>query len=364
MEISLKPEPTTNVKNSIGKQKLELIQAFRGLAALLVLLFHVSELSQQKLQQSFLWNIFDFGSAGVDFFFVLSGFIIFFIHRKDMGHKEKLKQFILKRFIRIYPLYWIVTLTLLPIYFMIPTFGFGYERNPTVIIKSLLLYPQDNFPILVVGWTLSYEIFFYLMFSLTMFLPLKLARKIIFGWLIGTVILFMATLVTQFDFKEYFWIWFIFNSRNLEFILGCLAGYWISKHSVKQKAFLLFTGSFLFIWFGLLKTYNVINLDPVIAYGITSTLIIIGAVSLELKKSLNVPSFLCNLGDASYSIYLIHYPCLSILFKIALAARLVSLFGYYTIMIAIICITLALGIICHLYIENKLVNYLRIRLIS
>ena len=86
------------------KKKLEIIQASRGIAALLVVLFHVTELSQQKLNQNFLSGLFAFGGSGVDFFFVLSGFIILFAHRADIGQKKKLKNFVIKRAIRVYPL--------------------------------------------------------------------------------------------------------------------------------------------------------------------------------------------------------------------------------------------------------------------
>ena len=111
------------LNNPLHKNKLELIQALRGLAALLVVMFHTTELNHKNFQQEFLFNIFAFGSSGVDFFFVLSGFIIYFIHRFDVGQRNKLKPFLLKRLIRVYPMYWLVTLALLPYIFFNSLFG-------------------------------------------------------------------------------------------------------------------------------------------------------------------------------------------------------------------------------------------------
>src|SRR6476646_9602345 len=149
------------IPNSSPKKKLEIIQACRGIAALLVVSFHVTEFSQQKLNQEFALGLFAFG---------------------------------VKRAIRVYPLYWIITLVLLPIYFLIPSFGKGYERDLGVIVKSLLLLPQENFPVLIVGWTLSYEIFFYCLFGLAIWFAPRISRFVLCSCLGGTLAFFWLSL--------------------------------------------------------------------------------------------------------------------------------------------------------------------------
>lgn len=92
----------------MSAKRLNLIQVFRGLAAVLVVFAHTDLIYNQNLNQDFLFKITTFGGSGVDFFFVLSGFIMFYIHQKDIGHQNKLGIFLFKRFTRVYPLYWII----------------------------------------------------------------------------------------------------------------------------------------------------------------------------------------------------------------------------------------------------------------
>src|SRR5436190_1288571 len=113
------------------------LQAGRALAALLVVLYH-NGLYIFALDKY--WGadpsrgLFNFGHAGVEFFFVLSGFIIFYIHGKDLGVPSRFFSFIRKRFIRIYPIYWLVLAAIIPVYFLVPSFGFDYHRRIDTII--------------------------------------------------------------------------------------------------------------------------------------------------------------------------------------------------------------------------------------
>jgi len=167
--------------------KLPSIQSFRGIAALLVVAFHLTVRSNELLKQNLLAGIFSFGSAGVDFFFVLSGFVIFCVHRYDTGNSRKLKNFLLKRFVRIYPIYFLLTLLIIPIY--LAGYGHSYKSNIDIILKSFLLYPQSNgiYPILNVGWTLSYEVLFYLFSSLAILLKPQLTRIIFALWILTII---------------------------------------------------------------------------------------------------------------------------------------------------------------------------------
>jgi len=92
------------------KKQFNLLQVYRGLAALMVVLLHAQDIINRniELHKDSLLKIFTFGWIGVDFFFVLSGFIIFYVHQSDIGQVKKFKQFIIKRLLRIYLIYWIV----------------------------------------------------------------------------------------------------------------------------------------------------------------------------------------------------------------------------------------------------------------
>ena len=143
-------------------KKLKIIQAFRGIASLGVLLTHCSVIFQNQFDRPFFNNIFAFGGAGVDFFFVLSGFIIFYIHEKDIHKPDRFRSFLLKRLSRVYPLYWFVVGVKLISSWGLSGFnpaGFDLSWN---FLSSIVLLPQkQEFLILGVSWTLSFELFFY-----------------------------------------------------------------------------------------------------------------------------------------------------------------------------------------------------------
>ncbi|BAZ22477.1 hypothetical protein NIES4073_33600 [Kalymmatonema gypsitolerans NIES-4073] len=293
--------------SSTSTKRLNLIQVYRGVAAVLVLLAHGDLIFNQNLNQDFLFKIFTFGGSGVDFFFVLSGFILFYVHKSDIGHRSKLKSFLFKRFIRIYPIYWVVlTLKLSASLF------FSYDldanqRNVFEIIKAFLLFPQDreilSSSFLGVSWTLSFEIFFYLIFSLLIAWKPKISVPIIIAWLIGTLGHFIGIFKIP---ENSLLLNFIFDQHNLDFALGFLAAYLLSKYKIGYGMTFISIGAFLYTLSAINYYYAITKISPVIAFGIPSTLLVIGAVSLELSRKVNVSSPLIYIGNASYSIYLMH----------------------------------------------------------
>ncbi len=80
------------------------IQAYRGFAALLVITFHANLMANEYFASTPLTEFFRFGHSGVPFFFVLSGFIIYFIHKNDIGVPNRASTYLKKRVIRIYPI--------------------------------------------------------------------------------------------------------------------------------------------------------------------------------------------------------------------------------------------------------------------
>src|SRR4051812_32264710 len=117
-------------------KKINSLQIYRGIAAILVVLFHATSYSQEKLSHPFLNNIFLFGYTGVDFFFVLSGFIIFYTHSQAISTHQPVTPYLANRLIRIYPIYWFVTLAKLITLLYDPTLAKGYEKQISVIVAS------------------------------------------------------------------------------------------------------------------------------------------------------------------------------------------------------------------------------------
>ena len=133
--------------NSSKYPKIECIQFLRFVASFLVLLTHS-------------FSPFFNGSIGVDIFFVISGFIMMHVSSNDV------KKFLIKRFIRIVPLYWTLTILFFLVVLFLPILVDKSEANFHYFIKSLFFIPYNNgeghLPVIFLGWTLNYEIIFYI----------------------------------------------------------------------------------------------------------------------------------------------------------------------------------------------------------
>ncbi|RCJ22151.1 hypothetical protein A6S26_22580 [Nostoc sp. ATCC 43529] len=348
-------------------KKLNLLQVYRGIAALLVVLSHGATILYREFGQNTLLQIFHFGWIGVDFFFVLSGFIIFYIHQYDLGKPHKLKSFIIKRFIRIYPLYWIVLASKV----LASTFANYkdtiYQTSAGEILKAFLLVPQDseilNTKFIGVSWTLSYEIFFYCLVAALILFNTKICRAIIVAWMVGVLL----NLFNLLPIGNNFPLMFIFDEHNLEFVFGCLAAYTISQSKFKFKNSLIYASLFLLV-LSIINTkygeYNVSGIPSLISYGIPFTLLIIGSVYLEMSSNVNIPLILIYLGDASYSIYLTHGFFLNNVSKIldALFRKsevLYTVVNFNIIAFLTVVIAVTMGCLIHTYLEKPLIINLR-----
>ncbi|MEH2012473.1 acyltransferase family protein [Nostoc sp.] len=359
---------TTNPGNAMNK-KLNLLQVYRGVAAILVVLTHANRILSREMYQDDLLQIFHFGWIGVDFFFVLSGFIIFYIHQSDIGKPNKFNSFFFKRFIRVYPLYW----SILAIKILVSLFNKNsiYQRSADEIIKAIFLLPQDRYILessfIGVSWTLSYEVFFYCLFGLLILKNTKISQSIIFAWIIGIILNFFDLL----PIGENFLPRFIFDEHNLEFVLGCLAAYTISKYEFKFAASLIYASIFMLV-LSVINTkygeFNVSGTSSLVAYGIPFMILIIGSVYLEVSKTINIPPILIYIGNASYSIYLTHGFFLSNISKIftKLTEKLNILYLiqnpsiYYNVgAFLIVVIAVVMGCIIHSYLEKPLITNLR-----
>jgi exopolysaccharide production protein ExoZ len=334
-------------------KQLETLQVLRGLAAILVLLHHTSFLAKEKRDFEFLFGVFDFGYMGVDLFFVLSGFIIFYIHHKDIGQRSKFTSFIKKRFIRIYPVYWVVALAVLPLFFFLP--NNQNVSDPFYVVKSLLLFPQADHPFVGVAWTLTHEVFFYFMFSLLICFRPGISYTIVISWLSITLGLFIFSPVLK---LSNFWINFIFSPFNLEFLMGSLCAFIVLRFK-KDYNFSKYLGFAILTLFWLFS-YTGKSFPDVIGWGISSALIILGFSSRDYISNIKAPRLLKFIGDASYSIYLTHS------YTLLAGHYLFSFLNFYRFgslaFIALATIALIVGCIFHLLIEQKLIKYLRKRI--
>ena len=293
----MSPSPT----ESPPRTRLNGVEAARGVAALLVVFYHTALHVEGDVGGSILWGVPHFGHAGVDFFFVLSGFIITFVHYRDVGNPGRLGHYVQRRFTRVFPFYWIVLA-----YYLADTWLFHPVRDPTAarIFSEAFLLPLMS-PIIVGGsWTLIFEIMFYVVFA-TLILSRRVGISIISVWallVIATRMLHPAILAHDPQAV-------ITSPYCLEFFMGMGCAYLMTHRRIPGSGAILLTGIVLFAAAGGAEVLGIMNGFGTLArliYGPSAALIIVGLVERERSGLLKVPRVLGVLGRASYSVYLVH----------------------------------------------------------
>lgn len=332
------------------------IQAARGVAALLVLLFHASGsifADPKYFGGKPFGPVFDFGHAGVDFFFVLSGFIITHAHRDDVGHLERWTRYAWKRIRRIYPPYWVITLLLLPVFFLHPAWGLGHERQPWVIASSFLLVAQPKPPVLGVAWSLCYEVLFYALFL--SFLVGKRTGAVVFAaWGAATI-----ALHGRYGFPGSF----LFNLHQLQFLMGMIVAGLHARVRVPCARVLALLGACAFLGAGMTEVYThwLGESALLVAYGAASAVLVLGLAETERAGRLRVPEGMVFLGAASYSIYLAHIPALSLVAKFAVRLGLPAAMPHRAAFVLVVAATVAAGAAYYLVVERPLLRLLERR---
>ena len=332
----------------IIRKKIYGIQYCRAVAAILVVLYHVGTTAEAYNRESIFSLLFNYGKYGVDFFFVISGFIIFNAHFEDIGVKGRSIIYIKKRFFRIYPIYFIIltikVLIFLCLSIQIPEnqSSFGY------FLSSYLLLPiQNQYPFLSVAWTLSFELTFYTFFLLAM----KMQRRTFFLLTLGWMFLIIFYNIN--NLKYNFVLNHLLNSYNIEFIIGVFASL-----IYREKKFLN-TGLKLFIIIILLflfidKTDNDL-LKRVVLGGFLGFIVLVSAYFSKITKishSNFIDKTLQLIGNASYSIYLIHTLVITAIYK-----TLINLINIDSLGFIALIFSLVIGITFWKFIESPLLKF-------
>ena len=293
------PAVPSGTPASSGKTLLT-IQALRALAAIMVVIHHlltvIKENSSHDRESQWMG-----GSTGVDIFFVLSGLVLMTSSR-SLPPKRAARTFLLHRLERIAPPYWLLTTFKVLLLVAVPTVSRKGLGSAWHIIASYLFLPaangSDNSPVLIAGWTLTFETLFYLLFASALALRVNLVN-----FLAWTICLVAAgglmihpggpALLTVFD------------PIALEFLYGVLLGRALSARRLPQASFclaLLLCGYASLLW---LAPYQSLWIRP-FACGLPALAVVIGAVGLEGSIGSRIPRWVTELGNSSYSLYLTH----------------------------------------------------------
>ena len=345
------------------------IEACRGVAATLVVLSHCGHTlgAPQNFGAPPFGLLFQFGRAGADIFFVLSGFLIALIHWRDVGRPERLRHYLARRVTRIYPTYWMVLLAIVPIDLVTRTFYDGYD-DPWAVVKNILLLPQNG-QIIDVSWSLCNELLFYTVFAL-LILSRRAGFLVLAAWIAAMV---ARPIVAPYD--DLIWLNLLTYPMNFEFLAGLFAGWLLQRHEFRRPGMMLTLGLAIFTIFAVAEDHRLLwshefhpwfpaQYWPAVilrssGYGLAGVLIIAGLTSLEMRGHVRVPPALSLLGGASYLLYLIHVPAL-----VALGAgeRRLHLLRYLQpwLLAALIVLLIIAGVVgLHLAIEKPLLRAVR-----
>ncbi|HEY3788113.1 MAG TPA: acyltransferase [Urbifossiella sp.] len=288
-------------------RSLRNLQALRGAACLLVVGFHSEEWERRYgIATPIFSELGQFGYAGVDLFFVLSGFIITHAHAGQLGQPGYAPGYLLRRGWRLLPIYWAmmaiagIACTMLLHW---PLFETGWEMR---WLRWLLLLPSEvPNPVLPPAWSLTYELTFYMAFVGLFLVPLRWGIGFLAAW--GAAVLTVDIAVVEFRHP---YAAMALSPLVLEFLFGCAVAAFIRKGITRAGPLMVAVGMAGFVLgtmtAGAQETAG--SMSRVIGYGLPAACLVYGLVACELRGGRDAPRWLRRTGDASYSIYLWHYP--------------------------------------------------------
>lgn len=336
-------------------KRLDSIQMLRGIAASLVVLFHLKGIEQRygdPTAQLLSWYQ---GEYGVDIFFVISGFIMIYITFNKPATPAYAKDFLLKRLLRIVPPYWFYTTVVVVLLVVLPQAFRDMHFSLVQVVKSYLFIPQKELPVLQVGWSLEYELYFYLVIAAFLLLGQKLLPSL-------SVFLGLSAVLGVLWKPEFKPLLVVTNLMLLEFLLGVYIGYFFvrGRYLSRPLAWVAtIAGVFLFGY----SFFDRLGEHRLFFWGIPSFLLVWGALSLE-HQGISFNGALSKLGDSSYSLYLSH---IFVLFFVGKVWAWIGFSGYSGNLALIVVgysSCLLVGIISYRFVEQSSLNYLSAKLVK
>ena len=322
------------------KGKLPGIQILRAAAALMVVVWHVGGIAKNfedidVTPPSFLM----FGYAGVELFFVLSGYIIC---RVCSSREFRWKDFARKRFLRIYPFYALFSVLALLAWIINPAWNLG-DMGPTAssIVDSFFILPQQHTPVLFVGWSLQHEVQFYLVVAVLFALQLEVLLPLVLFAIFFAGILVHAAFGIN-------WSWLLLSPSHLDFALGALVFFWREPIIALGWRLPLVGGVVLFCATAAVTpessymTLDGFSAIRTLGFGLGSCLLLIAATNTEFSSLHYSPALAIllaagvYLGDASYTLYLSHPFVLSLTGKLGVFLDLHGVLVYALLVASVI----------------------------
>jgi peptidoglycan/LPS O-acetylase OafA/YrhL len=292
-----------------GAAKLANLQVLRAVAALSVVMAHaihetenMAVVTTRQAVNASAWNL----GYGVDIFFVLSGFIMMHTAAAEFGKSGASLRFFLRRCARVIPLYWLLTSVMLLGAAFAPSLLSVPIGDIFHVVASYLFIPDGRGaneirPVLALGWTLNYEMLFYVFFALALMTPIRLGIIWLSALMAGLAL--VGTMVDPRHVQIAFWT----NPIILEFLFGVYVALIFRsglRIGIGVALGLMAVGLFGFARFS--TPWDVAALPQFLRSGLPAALFVLAVAigpALPLKR---IVLWGVALGDASYSLYLAH----------------------------------------------------------
>ena len=306
--------------------RLNNVQALRGIGVIMVILAHMMAIEYRYSPDQIMGDWWEYMGVAIDVFFIISGFIMVYVTRALPRSLREGSKFLFGRASRVYPIYWVVSLALLAVYLVRPDMVFSSIEEPSNLLKSFALWPESRPPLLAVGWTLIYEVFFYTIFAISFLLARKWLPLFLILWLGLCFAGYQAGLAVYGTAAG-----ILFSPFTMEILLGSLCALcveWLHPRlspkgqltSARISAVLVA----LSIAFISVTIYKLIaqDLDIMLDFGrraalfaLPCAIIVTGTIQMDLA-GWSFPKFLSVIGEWSYSIYLTHILTLAVMGRI------------------------------------------------
>lgn len=271
------------------------IQVLRFIAALSVVIFHAHLLLSRKLpghMPNRVDHAFAVGASGVHIFFVISGFVMVYTSCRS---RLTPGGFLKRRLIRIYPIYWLVGTLYLVAHLLLER---PYDLSLTEVAGAALLLPGYSPLVIGPGWTLSYEMYFYLCFTAALFAGVRAGLFFLTAFYALAVVAGMwlhpttpwgnlATNSLLIEFLAGGWL-------AMSFLRGCMVSRTVGAALIAGAACLFVSGFWL--------PYEAI--PSVVSWGIPAFMLVSGSLAFEADLKKGLGRRVAKLGDSSYLLYL------------------------------------------------------------
>lgn len=336
----------------MNEGRLSSVQIIRGIAACLVVFLHASSQTRHGVLGG--WPVW--GLAGVDFFFVLSGFVITYISIDHFGDKKYFSYFLSRRLLRIYPIHWFFAILFL---LLLPAMTSEKALDLPGIVQSMLLYPlPQRHHVNSVTWTLSHEIIFYSIFASAFWLRRNYFLALLGVWT-SSILLF-----SYWKFSNNYALITVLSRMNYEFLYGCAVAFMIRKGYYPRGR--IFAIAAIAAGVSFLIGTRIANPEMTdvrflvrlrhLYFGLPCAAILFGCVLLESGSRTRIKQFLLFIGDASYSIYLVHPLVIGLLMKRAKLGTFIT--DKHLIFALLASCSIAAGCLAYACVEKPLLKWL------